>query len=457
MTDVIDNLPTRTAEQQDGDHLMERRLLRSYVDGLPDLIKADRETVEAFRQHQEDDFTHPLHQQFLRAMQHCASSTGGIDPQILQKTLLDAAKDAGQKAELDAVATEILDADPFPASGMIQEQAQALHKQGHKRRTLAALHRAEAAVFAGEDPTKEIAKLDQFSLQETVGISASIPTRTDLTGEWLDALEERMNSGDKLRGLKSGFDYLDQAFNGLKPGLHIIGGTPGSGKTAFAVQLADQVAEANDATVIYLSWEPTREEILTRSISRLSSIGIATLESGSLTKENIATLTKSIEEYSKRSGIVIPIEGHSSITIDDIRHVCSVHRAQAEAAGEKLAIVIDYLQIVPCSHGNSTKETLDYVVNKLAMLSRELDCPIVLLSALNRESVKGDATLTMQAFRESSSIEYNATTASILKAQDELTSMHLLKVRGPGQGRKILFSFDRECGEFEETSIEDAG
>ena len=212
----------------------------------------------------------------------------------------------------------------------------------------------------------------------------------------------------KYSARKTGFANID-AEQVFMPGLYVIGALPGSGKTTFAWQLLNQLAETGEQC-IYCSFEMSRAELYTKSIVRelykknrelserlkLTSVNIrcgAMIESKEL-QEQAALFAKSainlrVAELSNTSVIEL-IEGLKPLI---------------EETERPPIICLDYLQIIP-SKASSTKEKIDEVMLKLKDFQRATQVTLVVISSFNRENYW--QPVSFSSFKESGAIEYSS-------------------------------------------------
>ena len=235
--------------------------------------------------------------------------------------------------------------------------------------------------------------------------------RADMTAA---QMLEDIQKGIKKAVYPTGFKQLDKYLGGgLMGGLYVIGADPGIGKTSFCLQMADQIAEKRP--VLFFSYEMTKQQLIAKSLSRfcykanskfkLSCLDLQGYGDGQPSDKDKATLETAVNEYT--NGIAKNI------------YIIEANQT-AEKIGEKLdkfiqetgavpVVVVDYLQIVPTTGGlmtaGATERTAD-TVNKLTALYRKYNTPIILVSAWSRNKASKNS---MGAYRDSSTIEYNAT------------------------------------------------
>lgn len=181
-------------------------------------------------------------------------------------------------------------------------------------------------------------------------------------------------------GTKTGYRALDAILHKLE-GLYILAGRPGLGKTAFAVNIARNVAE--DKNVLFFSLEQPREQIFERILAAESRVGLEDIRTGMF-----------IDNEADVNAIAMAKESLSNVfrrlTIDDnpavsASYIASVARQKYFESGDIGLIIVDYLHIMKLNPGNLV-ETLGEAVKELRALGRELNCPVLLLSQLSRQN-----------------------------------------------------------------------
>ena len=222
----------------------------------------------------------------------------------------------------------------------------------------------------------------------------------------------------QLPPVSTGFKELDKVLNGgLTPGLYIMGAVSSLGKTSWMLNIADNISAAG-RDVLYFSLEMSRNELIAKSISRLSfaivgethgNIGEAlstfgVIHSGKSTGDK-RVLHEAMRRYRETIGKHMWIfEGVGVFGMEQITRTVEDH---IRITGRKPVVFIDYLQIIAPADARSTdKQNTDRTVVELKRLSASHDIPIFSISSLNRQSYT--EPITMAAFKESGAIEYGS-------------------------------------------------
>lgn len=226
----------------------------------------------------------------------------------------------------------------------------------------------------------------------------------------------------------TGFNRLDRAIK-ITDGLYIIGAISSLGKTTFALQIADHVAES-DRDVIIFSLEMSRKELIDKSICRMifsdwiqgknprsilesNEIDNKTLNLGqisapnslNISEEKLAGLETKTSKYfstiAKRTSI------YESVGNVGVTEIAERVNKYVYYSGNKPLVIIDYLQLLaPVDPHFTDKQNTDKNVLELKRLSRELEIPIIAISSLNRANY--NEPISMAAFKESGAIEYSS-------------------------------------------------
>lgn len=222
--------------------------------------------------------------------------------------------------------------------------------------------------------------------------------------------------------VSTGFPSLDEAFDGgFYPGLYFVGAISSLGKTTLCLQLADQIAAAGKDVLVF-SLEMAREELIAKSISRLTyqrakeqgmdsrnaktTRGVIDGKRWERYSDDENTLiAESVSEYAyKIAPHVWIVQGIGDIGVQDVRARISKHIA---LTGRKPFVLIDYVQILaPYDVRASDKQNTDKAVLELKRISRDFCLPVMGISSLNRESYA--EPISMRAFKESGAIEYGS-------------------------------------------------
>lgn len=256
------------------------------------------------------------------------------------------------------------------------------------------------------------------------------------------AFDAAIDSMKRYSSRATGFENWDMEQVFL-PGLYVLGGTPGTGKTTFALQLLSQLAAGDDARgmeaerCVFCAYEMSRMELTAKSIARevrrmwLRDKDVNCLPSSQI-RLGAGRLNKTVPIAQKRIADsmrnlhILEMEG---TPIDKLIELLKTEAQAAKDAGMALTVAIDYLQLIPVGESKaSAKEKVDEIVLKLKNFQRATDSTAIVISSLNREACKlgGDGLFN---FKESGSIEYSADVTWQLVRDGEVDNPRRVKLK----------------------------
>ncbi len=223
----------------------------------------------------------------------------------------------------------------------------------------------------------------------------------------IDKIEELYQSPqDGITGVSSGYTDLDKMTAGMQPSdLIIVAARPSMGKTTFAMNLAEHAAMTQDKPVVIFSLEMPSEQIMMRMLASLGRINQTKVRTGQLDDDDWARLSSTMGILLEKGKMYV--DDSSGLTPTELR---SRARRIARDNGGVSMIMVDYLQLmrVPSLSDNRTLEIAE-ISRSLKALAKELECPVIALSQLNRTlEQRADKRPINSDLRESGSIEQDA-------------------------------------------------
>jgi replicative DNA helicase len=269
----------------------------------------------------------------------------------------------------------------------------AYNPQGRDAQQL--LDEAEAKIF-------QIAESGNRGSQGFVNIQTLLPQVADR----IDFLYQRENQGS-VTGIPTGFDDLDERTSGFQPGdLIIVAGRPSMGKTAFSLNIAENVALDTKKPVAVFSMEMGATQLATRMIGSVGRLDQHRMRNGNLEDEDWVRLTTAL---GKLNDAPIFIDEGAGLSSFDVR--ARARRLHRQTGGLGL-IVVDYLQLMAGTSGRASENRateISEISRSLKSLAKELNVPVVALSQLNRSvEQRPDKRPVMSDLRESGAIEQDA-------------------------------------------------
>jgi replicative DNA helicase len=258
-------------------------------------------------------------------------------------------------------------------------------------------------------------------LDEAEGKIFEVTQRRDKTGpeplkglikKVFSSLDERFASPDGITGVPTGFSDLDQKTAGLQPTeLIILAARPAMGKTAFAMSLAQNAAISGGWPVLVFSLEMSSTQLAERMLCSEARVDSSALRRGQLQRQDMTNLTYAANTLSRAP---ILIDDSPALSLREVRARARRFRANRELFGEKKTglIVIDYLQLMrgsPQAQKASREQEISEISRGLKSLAKELHCPVLALSQLNRSlEQRTDKRPQLSDLRESGAIEQDA-------------------------------------------------
>ncbi len=220
----------------------------------------------------------------------------------------------------------------------------------------------------------------------------------------INMIDEAIKTQGKVVGLSTGFKRLDEVTSGLhRSDLIIIAARPAMGKTAFALNIAQNAAIKSGASVLIFSLEMSKEQLGQRLLSMESRVEMQKLKTGNIGRADWDRINMALDSMSKTN---LYIDDTPGISILEMKNKC--RRLKAEKGLD--LIVIDYLQLMNAEgRADSRQQEISVLSRYLKLLAREIDCPVIVLSQLSRApEQRQDHRPILSDLRESGSIEQDA-------------------------------------------------
>jgi replicative DNA helicase len=267
----------------------------------------------------------------------------------------------------------------------------ALNPQGRDTKTI--LDEAEGKIF----------KIAEEGARGTAGFQELQPVLAKVVDR-IDELYNR-NSDNDITGIPSGFADLDAKTSGLQPGdLVIVAGRPSMGKTAFSLNIGEHVAVDAGLPVAVFSMEMGAEQLAMRLLGSVGRLDQHRLRTGKLNDEDWPRLTNAVY---KMQDAQLFIDETPALSPTELR---ARSRRLARQCGRLGLIIIDYLQLMGSSSPGENRATeISEISRSLKALAKELSCPVIALSQLNRSlEQRPNKRPVMSDLRESGAIEQDA-------------------------------------------------
>ena len=356
----------------------------------------------------ESDFYRYEHRLIFTAMAALVNGSKPADVITVSEQLqsLGKSEESGGLTYLNALAQSV------PSAANIRRYAEIVRERSVLRKLVAASDEIATTAFNPQGrPVSQIlddAESKIFRIGEEGSKSRQgFQNMDQLVVQLIDRVNElHENGAEEVTGVRTGFFDLDRMTAGLQPGdLIVLAARPSMGKTALALNIAEHVSVKEGLPVVVFSMEMGASQLALRMVGSLGRIDQQHLRTGALRDDEWGRLSEAVEKLQKVS---VFIDESGSLTPSEIR---ARARRQARQCGQLGLIVVDYLQLMTGS--DSSDENRATVIGEISRglksLAKELKCPVIALSQLNRgvES-RTDKRPMMSDLRESGAIEQDA-------------------------------------------------
>src|SRR4030081_2709321 len=402
-----------------------------------------------------EDFSLDSHRRIFTRMVDLAESSRPIDMITLVEELdrrkeLEAIGDVGYVSGL---------VDGVPDRPSIEHYIKIVRDKALLRGLIHAANAAIARASDQSDPAEDLlsdAEAAIFQLSEK-RIGRGFMGIQEIVRESFGTVDALLQRGQRITGLATHYTDLDERTSGLqRSDLAIIAARPSMGKTAFAMNIAENAAIEDQQVVGVFSLEMSREALLLRLLCSQARVDAHKMRTGSLWQDDTKKLVRAMEQLAHAP---IYIDDTPGISLSEMR---AKSRRLKQSAGKLDLIIVDYLQLM--SGGgkrfeNRTQE-VSAISRGLKALAKELSVPVIALSQLSRapESRGGDHRPQLSDLRESGSIEQDADLVMFI-FREEVYKQDDPDVQGKaeiiiakqrnGPIGKIRMAFIKNCTRFE--------
>ncbi|MDG4657570.1 replicative DNA helicase [Ectobacillus antri] len=360
-----------------------------------------------------DDFYRTSHQKIYQAILTLSDKGEPVDlvtvtAELADQNLLDEVGGVSYLAEL---------ANSVPTAANVEFYARIIEEKSVLRRLIRTATTIASEGYEREDDVEGLLsdaekKILEVAQQKNTKAFQNIKDVLVVTYDKIETLHHR--KGD-ITGIPTGFTELDKMTAGFQRNdLIIVAARPSVGKTAFSLNIAQNVATKTDENVAIFSLEMGADQLVMRMLCAEGNINAQRLRTGDLTPEDWGKLTMAMGSLSNAG---IYIDDTPGIRVGEIRAKC---RRLKQESGLGM-ILIDYLQLIQGNGkgGENRQQEVSEISRSLKALARELQVPVIALSQLSRgvES-RQDKRPMMSDIRESGSIEQDADIVAFLYRDD---------------------------------------
>jgi replicative DNA helicase len=435
---------------------------------LPQNIEAERSVLgavlmdnhalnAAIEKLRPDDFFLDQHRRIFIQMIELGEAQQSIDLVTLSEQLR-------RKGELEAAGGPAYIAqlvDGMPRVSHLEHHARIVKEKALLRNLIHSTHAIQQTALDAEEDADAI--LDQaessiFQLAED-RVRQGLVSMKSVVDENFEKLEKIITEGKRITGLATGYAQLDGLTSGLQPSeLIVLAARPSVGKTALALNLAENIGLRQNIPLAIFSLEMSKESLLMRLLASVGRVDGHKFRTGHLSKEDWRGMTQSLGDLSQSP---IWIDDSGSATVSEIG---AKSRRLMRDRGLSM-IIIDYLQLIAGRGRFSNRnEEVSSITRGLKGLAKELKIPVLVLSQLTRAPEREERSPQLSDLRESGAIEQDADTVlfihrpNLFKKKGEVTDeeraqteLKIAKQRN-GPVDRIPFVFLGKFTRFEESA-----
>ncbi len=401
-----------------------------------------------------DDFYQPAHKKIFEAMLNLDNNNKPIDEVTLAEELsrTNILDNIGGQAYISSLS------DNVPTAANAESYANIIHEKAIARLLITA---GSDIVTKARDDNETIDSLLSMAEESIFKIAKEQKTDSfqpmkEVVQQNFQTIQALVDHKGPISGVETGYEQLDKVTTGLQPGnLIIIAARPGMGKTAFALNIAQNTALKYNNGVAVFSMEMSTSELGMRLICSQAHLGMQKIKEGKIDRQDLQDL---VEAAGQLSGAPIYINDRGGMDLYRMKSMC--RRLKLEHENVRL-IIIDYLQLMSATtrkDGNREQEIAE-ISRGLKSMAKELELPIIALSQLSRNvESRTSKEPQLSDLRESGAIEQDADMVIFIHRPDYydkddekikgLANIIIAKHRN-GPTDKIQLTFIPECVRFE--------
>ncbi|MBA54512.1 MAG: replicative DNA helicase [Pseudomonadales bacterium] len=350
------------------------------------------------------DFYRRDHRLIFRAVAQLAELSKPFDVVTLGEALDNAGilEDCGGMAYLAQLAKNT------PSASNIKAYAEIVRERSVLRQMIAVSNEIADAAFhpEGRNATELLDEAERkvFSIAEQGAKQGGPIHIKEALKATVDKIDLLFKSDEKLTGISTGFTDLDEKTSGLQGGaLVIVAARPAMGKTTFSMNMAENALIRSGKPVLVFSMEMPAEQIVMRMLASLGRIDMSRVTSGKLEEDDWPRFSSAVSLLAEQK---LYIDDSAGLSPTELR---ARSRRVAREHGEIGLILVDYLQLMQVPGAESRVNEISEISRSLKGLAKEMNCPVVALSQLNRSlEQRPNKRPVMSDLRESGAIEQDA-------------------------------------------------
>lgn len=399
--------------------------------------------IVAMEKLQSQDFYRDVHRIIFEAMEHLHRENKEID--VI--TLPDELKRMKKLDDVGGLEYVLNLPNLVGSAANIEYYANIVAEKALARNLISTCTELTTEAYDGQKETEALLddaerRILQLSDTKNRGDFASVGAVVEVT---LDKITKLYENKAGLTGLPTGFRDLDRMTSGLQPSdLILVAARPSMGKTAFTLNIAQNVGVRQHKTVAFFSLEMSQEQLVQRLLCQIAHIDSQKLRTGQLNSDE--EWTRLTDACDKLYESPIYIDDTPGISVAEMRS-----KARRLKSGHGLdLIIVDYLQLMQGRNAESRQQEISEISRSLKALARELKVPLIALSQLSRSvESRQDKRPMLSDLRESGALEQDADIVSFLYREDyydkETENQHITEVilakhrNGPVGSVKLYF------------------
>lgn len=399
--------------------------------------------IVAMEKLQSQDFYRDVHRIIFEAMEHLHRKNKEID--VI--TLPDELKRMKKLDDVGGLEYVLNLPNLVGSAANIEYYANIVAEKALARNLISTCTELTTEAYDGQKETEALLddaerRILQLSDTKNRGDFASVGAVVEVT---LDKITRLYENKAGLTGLPTGFRDLDRMTSGLQPSdLILVAARPSMGKTAFTLNIAQNVGVRQHKTVAFFSLEMSQEQLVQRLLCQIAHIDSQKLRTGQLNSDE--EWTRLTDACDKLYESPIYIDDTPGISVAEMRS--KARRLKSEHGLD--LIIVDYLQLMQGRNAESRQQEISEISRSLKALARELKVPLIALSQLSRSvESRQDKRPMLSDLRESGALEQDADIVSFLYREDyydkETENQHITEVilakhrNGPVGSVKLYF------------------
>ena len=355
-----------------------------------------------------DDFYKPANKIVFKTMLSLLEKGEPIDA----TTMISALTNQGDISNIGGITYVVELVNSTPTSKNVEHYAKLVKEKATLRKVIADLSDSLSSAYQGDVSIGDIIAKTEKSLLDISNQNAGTGFRNvaDILDTHMQIVETRSQTDGFVTGLSTGFVGLDKITTGLHEGnLIILAARPAMGKTALALNVAKYVATIERKPAVIFSLEMGAEELIERMLASEGMVPAYHLKTGNLSTDEWKRL---VQAQNNLYDAPIFVDDTAGIRISEIR---SKSRKLSQEMGGLGIIIIDYLQLITGSKGETRQQIVSEISRELKILAKDLKVPVIALSQLSRAvEQRQDKRPMLADLRESGSIEQDADIVAFL-------------------------------------------